>query len=215
LDADESEETEALILTAIEERVAQRNKINADKMRKGGAILASEVFARNAIVSLLIPKEMRLIGEMRRIFCRVIQHTRGGYQLNTKWGLLSNRFPHSELNGVDDDLREIPQLTVQEAKNAKKIRLGEVIGKMNSRGSVRASQRAGQKRRQGRRRVDQVAAADDSISEVIEVEAPPARRQRTIIEIDNEGGSSPSIGAAVRSRAVMRGRALRSRRGRQ
>jgi len=104
---------------------------------------------------------------------------------------------------------------VQEARNAKKVKLSEVIGKMNSRGSVRASQRAGQKRRQGRRGINQVAIADDSVSEVIEVEAPPARRQRTAIEIDIEGGSSPSIRAAVRGRAVRRGKALRSRRGRR
>jgi hypothetical protein len=32
LDADESDETDALILTALEERVAQRNKTNAERM---------------------------------------------------------------------------------------------------------------------------------------------------------------------------------------
>ena len=79
MNADESKETEALILTAIEERVAQRNKINADKMRVGNTISADQVFDRGAIVSLLIPKPMRLGGEQRRVFCRLIQHTRAGY----------------------------------------------------------------------------------------------------------------------------------------
>jgi hypothetical protein len=177
-------------------------------MRISSAIPASEIFARNVIVSLLIPKELRLVGEMRRIFCRVIQHTRGGYQLNTKWGLLSNRFPHSELNGVDIDSGEISQLTVQEARHAKKIKLSEAVGKMNSRSSVRASQRAGQKRRQGKRGI-QVATSDGSVSEVIEVEAPLARFQRATTESSINGGSSPSIRAAVRARIA------RSRRGRR
>jgi len=74
LDADESDETEALILTALEERVAQRNQINADRMRRGNT-LATKVFARDSIVSLVIPLNIRLSGELRRVFCRVVQHT--------------------------------------------------------------------------------------------------------------------------------------------
>jgi hypothetical protein len=93
-DADDDEETANLILTAIKGRVAQRNKVNADRMRAGNAVPADQIFARNAIVTLLIPKQLRLAGELRRILCRVIQHTRAGYQLNTKWGLLSGRFAH-------------------------------------------------------------------------------------------------------------------------
>jgi hypothetical protein len=60
LDADESAETEALILTAIEERVAQRNKINADRMRVGSAVLARDIFTRDSMVSLAIPLNIRL-----------------------------------------------------------------------------------------------------------------------------------------------------------
>jgi hypothetical protein len=92
VNSEESEETEALILTAIEERVRARNQQNAERMRRGAAVPTAEIFARGAIVSLLIPAKMRLAGEARRILCRVVQHTRGGYQLNTKWGLLSGRF---------------------------------------------------------------------------------------------------------------------------
>ena len=85
-------------------------------MRAGNTVPADQIFARDAIVSLLIPKDLRLAGELRRVNCRVIQHTTAGYQLNTKWGLLSGRFAHSDLNGVDDEVDEIPKLTVQEQK---------------------------------------------------------------------------------------------------
>jgi hypothetical protein len=66
LNADESEETEALILTAIEERVRVRNERNAALMRVGNPVLATEVFDRGSIVSLFIPKPIRLTGEVKR-----------------------------------------------------------------------------------------------------------------------------------------------------
>jgi hypothetical protein len=84
LNSEENAETNALILTAIKERVAARNLVNHKRMRLGNTVPLSEIFDRGAIVLLLIPKPMRLAGEPRRIFCRVIQHTRAGYQLNSK-----------------------------------------------------------------------------------------------------------------------------------
>jgi hypothetical protein len=111
LNADESDETEALILTAIEERVRERNKVNAERIRVGNTVSAARVFDRNSVVSLLILGELRLTGEQRRVFCRVVQHTRGGYQLTTKWGLLSGRFQHTELNRVNTDDGDIPHMT--------------------------------------------------------------------------------------------------------
>ena len=191
LDADESDETEALILTALEERVAQRNQINADRMRRGNT-LATKVFARDSIVSLVIPLNIRLSGERRRVFCRVVQHTASGYQLNTKYGLLNHRYPHSELNGVDEDNGEIPRLTVQEAKKAKKITLNMVVSQMNSRDPIWATQRAGRKRRQGQR--------EHLEGDTIEVEINrPIRRQR----IEVVEGSSPST-RRVNTRAYKR-----------
>ena len=119
-------------------------------MRRGNT-LATNVFARDSVVSLTIPLNIRLSGELRRVFCRVVQHTPGGYQLNTKWGLLNHRYPHSELNGIEEDNGEIPHLTIQEAKRVKKITLNVVVSQMNSRDPIWATQRAGRKRRQGQR----------------------------------------------------------------
>jgi hypothetical protein len=61
-----------------------RNKRNAALMRVRNLVLATEVFDRGGIVSLFILKPMRLTREVKRLFCRVIQHRRTGYQLNTK-----------------------------------------------------------------------------------------------------------------------------------
>jgi len=57
LNADESEETEALILTAIEERVRVRNERNSALMRVGNPVLPTDVFDRGSIVSLFIPSQ--------------------------------------------------------------------------------------------------------------------------------------------------------------
>ena len=68
MNADDDSETAANIRSAIEERVATRNATNAARMARGNAIPADQVFARSAIVSLLIPKAIRLAGELRRIY---------------------------------------------------------------------------------------------------------------------------------------------------
>lgn len=58
-------------------------------MAVGNAIPTDEIFARGAIIALFIPKPCRLASEVKRVFCRVIQYTRAGYQLNTKFSLVS------------------------------------------------------------------------------------------------------------------------------
>ena len=135
-------------MLAIEERVKERSQRNVERIRAGNAIPTTRVFDRDSIVSLLIPSEYRLLGEVRRVFCRVVQHTRGGYQLTTKWGLLTGRFQHIELNRVDHDIGvdEIPKLTVQEAKKAKKLALPAMAAYMNSRGAISGMQRKGRKK---------------------------------------------------------------------
>lgn len=59
-----------------------------------------------SFVSLFTPKPMILAGEVKRVFSRVIHHTRTGYQLSTKWVLLHGRFEQSQLNGMDDDMEK-------------------------------------------------------------------------------------------------------------
>jgi hypothetical protein len=162
-------------------------------MRRGNELNAT-VFARDSIVSLAIPRNIRLSGELRRVFCRVVQHTAGGYQLNTKWGLLNHRYPHSELNGVEDDNGEIPYLTIQGVKKPKKITLNGVVSQMNSRDPIQATQRAGRKRRQGQ--------CEPLEHDTIEVNfGRPIRRRRTgVVE-----SSSPST-RRVQTRALTRQR---------
>jgi hypothetical protein len=159
-----------------------------------GNTLATEVFARDSIVSLVILLNIRLSGELRRVFYRVVQYTAGRYQLNTKYGLLNYRYPYSELNGVDEDNGEIPHLTVQDAKKAKKITLNIVVSQMNSRDPIWATQRAGQKRRQGQ--------CEHSEGDTIEVEVNRPIRHRRIEVVE---GSSPST-RRVNTRAYTRSR---------
>ena len=157
-----------------------RNKRNAALMRVGNPVLAIEVFDRESIVSLFIPKPMRLTGEVKRVFCRVIQHTRTGYQLNTKWGLLHGRFEQSQLNGIDDDRGEIPVLSLAEASKVSKIALNKVVSLMNNRASIATSQRAGRKRRQGKRGNQATESSSTEAEDIIEVDESggSARRQR-------------------------------------
>ena len=154
------------------------------------------------MVSLAIPLNIRLSGELRRVLCRVVQHTAGGYQLNSKWGLLNHRYPHSELNGVDEDNGEVSHLTVQEAKKSKKVTLNEVVSKMNSREPIRATQRAGRKRRQGQRGHQEMDTMDTI---EVEIEGPVTRRRRINIE-EERGCPSPSIRAVRIRRSGRRGR---------
>jgi hypothetical protein len=72
LNADKSDETEALILTAIKERVRERNKVNVERIRVGNTVSTARVFDRNLVVSLLILGELRLTREQRRVFCQVV-----------------------------------------------------------------------------------------------------------------------------------------------
>ena len=103
--------------------------------------------------------------------------------MTTKWGLLTSRFQHTELNGVDHDIgvNEIPKLTVQEAKKAKKLALPAMAAYMNSRGAISGMQRKGRKKLQGKRGHDQVTREpeeelDSGASECIKVKGPITRR---------------------------------------
>lgn len=208
LNADESEETEALILTAIEERVRVRNERNSALMRVGNPVLPTDVFDRGSIVSLFIPKPMRLTGEVKRVFCRVVQHTRAGYQLNTRWGLLHGRFEQSQLNGIVDDRGEIPALSPAEASKVPKVTLNKVASLMNDRASITVSQRAGRKRRQGKRGNQMIIGSPSTEAEdIIEVDARGGspRRHRTASPDRTVVASSPSLIANT-------GRCMRRRR---
>ena len=99
---------------------------------------------------------------------------------DTEWGLLNHRYLHSELNGAEEDNGEIPHLSIQEAKKAKKITLKTVVGQMNSRDPIWATQRAGRKRCQGQH---------DHEEDSIEVEVNRLVRRRKIEAVEC---SSPS-----------------------
>jgi hypothetical protein len=228
LNADNDSETIANIRSATEERVAARNLINAARMARGNAIPADRIFARGAIVSLLIRKAIRLAGELRRICARVVQHTRAGYQLNTRHGLISGRHQHNQLNSGDSSLLpEIPTLTPTEAAHAPKLSFAKVVELQNNRGPINSMQRAGKARAERRTRqqveeenralarvaIARTQAGSPGTGDEIEAEQPLARRRRM-------GSSSPSAGPAARNttrkggRGSSKGRGEMSTRGR-
>lgn len=169
------------------------------------------------IVTLLIPKALRLAGEVRRVFCRVIQHTHAGYQLNTKFGLLSGRYQHRELNGVDNDIPDISMLTPTQAKTATKHTLTKIVQLINNRGPIRAQQRNAR----GKRQRDEIgeegrenAGGDRDLEsagtgDIIVVQQPQRRRRRIAAPAVN---SSPSAAPAARTIAKRGGRSSGGRR---
>jgi hypothetical protein len=146
LNSEESDKQNDLILNAIEQRVALRNKKNAAKMAQGNAVPAAKIHEQGAIVSLLIPGKVRKKTEVRRVMCRVIEYSRSGYQLNTEHGLIKGRWDHKDLNSSSLDIPEILMLTQQEAKKTHKVELATIVALMNNRGTIRAENRARRKR---------------------------------------------------------------------
>jgi hypothetical protein len=121
-----------VILSRIETLVFERNKINAAKRSTRNAVSAAKVHARGDIVSLLIPKPIRKVQDTRRVMCRVINHSTKGYQLNTEYGLIQGRRPHTDLNSSNLSLPSIPMLTPIETKKTKKVSLPDIVRLMRA-----------------------------------------------------------------------------------
>jgi hypothetical protein len=143
-----------LLLTELEKRVAQRNTLNAERMGRGNIPSEEDKYKGGDLVFLWIPAKLRKTGESKRIYCYVVTLTRGGYQLNSYFGLISGRYPHSELNAADGQpgdgtIPRIEKLTPEEAAKAKKVTLAKAVSFMNDRQAVSTTQRAGQKRKRG------------------------------------------------------------------
>ena len=79
MNADNNSKTAANIRSVIKERVATQNVTNAARIARSNTIPTDQVFTRSTIISLLIPKAIRLASELRRIYARVVQYTRTGY----------------------------------------------------------------------------------------------------------------------------------------
>jgi hypothetical protein len=73
LNAEEDAATENLLLSAIERRVAERNKINHARMELGNAVPPSEVHDRAATVSLLLKEDPLISPASSRSLYIIIQ----------------------------------------------------------------------------------------------------------------------------------------------
>jgi hypothetical protein len=148
------------------------------------------------------------LSELRRVYCRVVQHTSSSYQLVSKYGLISGRYQYNQLNGVDQDMSGIPRMTVLEARNAPKVSFPKIVADMNSRGAISAEQRAGRGRRmqntiEEENRREAIAArrcARSLTGDEIEVNRPATRRPQA-------PSSSPTAGPSARNTAKRGGNA--------
>jgi hypothetical protein len=61
-----------LILTAIEERVAEKNKANTERIYISNTVSADKVFAWRILVSFIIPRPIYLARELRKVFCCIV-----------------------------------------------------------------------------------------------------------------------------------------------
>jgi len=101
---------------------------------------------------LWISFKFRKTGELKRIYCRVVQYTRGGYQVNTHLDSslvesnMINWIPTVDSEASDSIIPRIEKLSISEADKEKKITLTTAMSKMNNRQIVQTTQRAGQKR---------------------------------------------------------------------
>jgi len=185
-DDDEDEhiptDTEDYVLTEIESRIAKNNlKVHARIAGKGKPDIA--IFDKGKVVTLAIPKKLRLTSELQRLPVRVIKYSKGQYTLLSRHGQLSKSYSGGDLNPVYDEatatLSEgIPRVPPKKGRKPVQITLAKAVSLENNRGSVAAAQKAGRKEKGKKRAVDDV-----------EVEA----------EDNGEGPISPSAGPSTRA----------------
>jgi hypothetical protein len=78
-------DTEDYVLTEIESRIAKNNlKVHARIAGKGKPDIA--IFDKGKVVTLAIPKKLRLTSELRRLPVRVIKYSKGQYTLLSRHG---------------------------------------------------------------------------------------------------------------------------------
>ena len=136
-----------------------------------------------------------------------MQHTRVGYQLNTKYSLISGRHQYNQLNSSNSSiLLEIPTLTPTEAVYTPKFSFAKVVELQNNRGPINSMQRASRARAERRTRqqveeenralarvaIARIQAGSPGTGDEIEAEQPSTRRRRI-------GSSSPSTSLVARN----------------
>lgn len=131
--ADDTDETPSL-RTALEERIFQNNKKLAAKMIAKAGRKATE-FKEGALVSLAIPRQLKLSTELKRLPCRVVKVIKGSYTLLCQFGHLRGRYRANNLNALQYESVNLPRSTTELISLTKAVQL------MNSRGTISARQK--------------------------------------------------------------------------
>ena len=137
-------------------------------MIRGSTTKNSIEFQLGWIVSLAIPRKLRLAAEPSRIYCRLVGKSLKGLQLLTEFGELQGRYPTSEVNIVESSQEagiQLPSMEEIKGNSIKKIGLAKAVTLLNKRGSILQAQVAGKKRKRG--------GKDQEIEGADEVEIEP------------------------------------------
>jgi hypothetical protein len=148
-DDDLESDSEDLVLTEIETRVAEFNARQHARMIRQSQNKSRVVeFADGAIATLRIPPKLRLRTENERLAVRILAFDHGQYKLMSQHGRVSGRFPADDLNEVDGRLMEtlgssIPMEPEYKAGKEVVVPLSTAVARENNRGSITSAQRAG------------------------------------------------------------------------
>ena len=153
--------------------------------------------------------------------CPVINHSTKGYQLNTEYGLIQWRRPHTNLNSSNLSLPSIPMLTPIETMKTKKVSLPDIVRLMRAaRAGGRKRTRAEVEEEEEKERESEQDLSGEGSS--LEALPPLSRRRRvefapTIRKINTHRGRSDTEdeievevpGSSHSTRAAKRGSARR------
>jgi hypothetical protein len=149
----EDEDIHQRIITAIEGRVTIQNAKNASQMVNRGSknkeLIALQI---GWIISLAIPRKLRLAAESSRLYCRLVGKSSKGLQLLSEFGELTGRYPISDVNTIESGIQagiEIPSMEEIRRNLIKKVTLAKAVALFNKRGTISQAQGAGRKRKRG------------------------------------------------------------------
>jgi hypothetical protein len=148
-----------LVLTEIEAKVAEFNARQHEKIRKRNG--PEPQFIDGSIVTLWIPKKLRLRTEAERLTVRILSCDYRAYKLMSQHGRIGGRFQASELNSVSNRGYDIPLEAEYISGKEVVVPLSVVVAQENNRGSISAAQAAGRERATQRQRSQNTLAIVD------------------------------------------------------
>jgi hypothetical protein len=137
---EDAPEFEKLILNAIEERIRKNNVLVASRMVKKTTKKA-QIFKEGWIVTLAIPKKMRLSTEPKRLPVRILGINNHNHMLISRFGRIRGAVQPAQLNVVESNTLGL-DIPIDWPENGPKILLTQAVQLFNNRGSIASIQKA-------------------------------------------------------------------------